>query len=92
MYNDASRNPVSALQCVDAILGPLQRGLEAGAFQPTPRHHYGASVRLENYEHLQARYRELAKTAELRIRRLRLESAKQALEIARLRAELAGRN
>lgn len=88
MYQDESRNPLTAMQGVDALLGPLQAGLAVGAFHPVPRYRYDTSISLVAYERLQGRYNELADAAELHIRKLRLQCARQTLEIARLKAQL----
>lgn len=91
MYHDASRNPVNALQAVDALLAPIQAGLAAAAFQPIPRFSYDTRVSLAAYERLQAQYNELLHAAEHHIRALKQDSARKSLEIARLRSELARR-
>lgn len=92
MYQDSSRNPITAREGVDVLLGALQAGLAGGVFRPVPRYHYNTSVGLEAYEHLLALYDEVAGAAELHIRKLKLQSARQAAEIARLKWELTRRN
>lgn len=91
MYQDASKNPITAVQGVDALLGPIQAALAGGAFRPAPQYHYDTGVSLQAYERLQAQYAELAAAAEHHIRSLQLKGARQALEITRLKAELASR-
>lgn len=91
MYSDASRNPATALQLVDAMLAPIQAGLDTAAFQPIPRFRYDTGVSLAAYDRLQAQYDELLEVAEHHIRSLKLESARKSLEIARLKLELARR-
>jgi hypothetical protein len=89
MYHDASRNPLTAMQMVDALLAPVQAGVAAGVFHPIPRFTYDTGVSLAVYERLQAQYDELLLSAEQHIRSLKHESTRKSLEIARLKLELA---
>jgi hypothetical protein len=91
MYTDASSNPVTALQMVDALLTPLQAGLAGGAFRPAPRYHYDTSVSLAAHERLQRQYAELLAVAGAAMKDMQAIVERQAREIARLKAQLAQR-
>ena len=90
VYTDASSNPIDAMQCVDALLGPIQRGLEN--FGPVPSYRYDTGVSLASYEQLLCQYNELLETADRGMLALRLRAVKLEIENRKLRAEIASRS
>lgn len=89
MYLDASSNPITAAQGVDALLSPLQVGLAAGAFQLAPRYRYDTSVSLDAYERLQGQYAELLAVAEAGMQEMQRLVIRQSRQIADLKMQLA---
>lgn len=90
MYTDASRNPITAIQAVDALLSPVQRALEN--FRPIPAYRYDTRVSVQAYEQLLTQYNELFQTAHRGMLSLRLQAVKLEIENRKLRAQLARRS
>ncbi len=91
MYNDQSRNPISALQCADMLRAPIEAWL-ASAFSPLPRAHYNTGISLGTYNRLVAQYNELLAEAETGILRLKLRAIELEIENIKLRAQIKSRN
>lgn len=89
MYNDASRNPITAMQGVDLLLHPLQTALSN--LQPVPRYRYDTGVSLEAYNRLLDRYAELREASERALLSLRARAMELEIENLRLRAALLKR-
>ena len=90
VYTDASRNPITAIEVVDTLLGPVQRAFEN--FGPIPAYRYDNGVNLHAYEGLLTRYNELFETANRGMLSLRLQTVRLEIENRKLRAELARRS
>jgi hypothetical protein len=87
MYNDSSRNFMTAMQGVDMLLDPLLRGLSN--FRPVGRYQYQTGVSLGAYQRLVQRYNELAEVSQRAVIALRSRAVQLEAENARLREELA---